>query len=315
MLRRANPFHRWSKRRTDARASEPQPAPKEAPSSPPVAAICAIAKNEGPYLHEWAAYHRLIGFEEILVYDHVSTDESDEVLALLERKGLATSIPWAVAPHLKPQWLAYADGLERLRDRADWIAFIDLDEFIVLPRHVSIQAFLAEFGSIDAIGMNWKMFGTSGHEKREPGLVIERFTRCAKRTFTGNRAVKTLARPEAIIEPRVHTCTFREGARYETVTGEDASEGVTQGVSHDVIRVNHYFTRSREEWIEKVKKGRGAKPPGDPQKHRTESEFIRSNRNEARERDIVRYVPKVKALMARPKAPKRRRGGRAAVRS
>lgn len=269
-------------------------------ASEPVAprvAICAIAKNEGPYLHEWAAYHRLIGFEDILVYDHESTDESGEVLAALKREGLVEPIRWAVPPSKKPQWLAYADGLERLRDRTEWIAFIDLDEFVTLPRHETIQDFLAEYGSLEAIAMNWKVFGTSGHQKREPGLVIERFTRCSKRSFYGNRSVKTLARTDAIVTPRVHTCTFRDGVSYRAVTGEDASDGVTRGITHDIIRLNHYFTRSRDEWGEKMRKGRGAKPSGHPKKHRTEAEFLRSNRNEATERDIVRHVPKVKALM------------------
>jgi glycosyltransferase involved in cell wall biosynthesis len=261
------------------------------------AAICAIVKNEGPYLREWVAYHRIIGFDDILVYDHNSTDESGEVLAALEREGMVQSIPWSVPPKRKPQWLAYEDGLERLRDVADWIAFIDLDEFIVMPGHDDIQEFLAEYGSLDAIAMNWKLFGTSGREVREPGLVIERFTRCAMPDFYGNLAVKTLARPEAILVPRVHTCKFREGVRYQTVTGEDATRGVTTEVSHDVIRVNHYFTRSRAEWRRKVAKGRGAKPPGHPKKHRTEDDFIRSNRNEDRETDILRYVPQVKVML------------------
>ena len=48
-------------------------------------AICAIAKNEGPYLREWVAYHHLLGFDPIIVYDHESDDESPGALHLEDR--------------------------------------------------------------------------------------------------------------------------------------------------------------------------------------------------------------------------------------
>ena len=269
------------------------------PSSDPTVAICAIAKNEGPYLAEWAVYHRLLGFGPILVYDHESTDDSSAVLGRLAERGLAEGIEWSVPPETKPQWLAYENGLERLRARADWVAFVDLDEFFVLPRHPSIQAFLAEYDHLDAIGVNWKMFGSSGHETRTEGLVIERFTRCAEKRFRGNRAVKTLARIDAIQVPRVHTCVFQEGVRYRTVFGEEipASEGRTQEVSHGFIRLNHYFTRSREEWEQKAAKGKGAKPTNHPRKHRTGEEFEANDRNEDEEHEIVTFVERVRETL------------------
>jgi hypothetical protein len=264
-------------------------------------AICAIAKNEGPYLKEWVAYHHLLGFDPILVYDHESTDDSDAVLARLAERELADPTPWSAPPDKKPQWLAYEDGLRRLRGQADWVALIDLDEFLVFPGHESVQHFLAEHEHLDAIAVNWKMFGSSGHERHEPGLVMERFTRCAPRKFSGNRSIKTLARVDAIVTPRVHTCHFRDGVRYQTVGGEEIppGEGRSRTVSHDAIRINHYFTRSREEWQAKVARGRGAKPVDHPLKHRKESEFDRNDRNEEEDLVILERAPAVKALVRR----------------
>ena len=56
-----------------------------------------------------------------------SVEEAAERLA---RKGIAEWVPWTAPPDKKPQWVAYEDGLAELRDRTDWIAFIDLDEFV-----------------------------------------------------------------------------------------------------------------------------------------------------------------------------------------
>ncbi len=267
----------------------------------PRVAICAIAKNESAYLEEWVVYHHLIGFDPIRIYSHEPTDDSEDVLARLERAGLVEWLPWSVPRKVKPQWAAYEDGVQQLQGRADWVAFIDLDEFIVTPHHLSIQEFLRDYGELQAIAINWKMFGSSGLQTHEPGFVMERFTRCAKRSFSGNRAIKTLARLDAVEIPRVHTCHFRPGVRYQTVLGEEIgpSVGTSEAVSHDIIRINHYFTRSREEWEAKAKRGRGAKPAHHPLKHRRIHEFHNYDRNEQSDTDILAWAPAVRAFMER----------------
>ncbi len=254
-----------------------------------------MARNESAYLAEWIGYHRLIGFDPIRIYSHESTDDSNVLLEHLSHHGLLEWTPWTAPPDKKPQWLAYEDGLRELRGKATWVAFIDLDEFVVLPKHESIQDFLREYGHLDAIAINWKMFGSSGRLTHEPGLVIERFTRCAPRRFSGNRAVKTLAQLDAIEVPRVHTCHFRDGVRYQTVLGEEIppNMGKSKVVSHDIIRLNHYFTRSREEWEAKARRGRGAKPADHPLKHRTEAEFHQNDRNDDEDLQLLSFVPRV----------------------
>ncbi|MFN7604764.1 MAG: glycosyltransferase family 2 protein, partial [Hyphomonadaceae bacterium] len=42
--------------------------------------VCMIAKNEGPYLLEWVAYYRSLGFSKIVVYENNSTDRSAVIL-------------------------------------------------------------------------------------------------------------------------------------------------------------------------------------------------------------------------------------------
>jgi glycosyltransferase involved in cell wall biosynthesis len=263
-------------------------------------AICAVARNEGPYIAEWVAYHRLLGFDHIVVYDNESTDETPEVLASLEEQGWLRARPWQAPPDAHAQRLAYKDGLRRLRKGFAWVAMIDLDEFIVLPQHDTIHDFVADFESFDAIAMNWKVFGTSGCHEREPGLVIERFQRCAKLAHSGNHNVKTLARPRTIQKPNVHNHKFRPDVTYRTVLGEEIPEDVGKSrlVSHDVIRVNHYFTKSREEWDAKVARGRATKPSGHPEKFRTERHFEMHDRNEDQEHDILRLVPQVKQMLS-----------------
>src|SRR3954453_16875073 len=88
----------------------------------PRAAVVACAKNEGIYLHEWVAYHTLIGFDQVFVYDNESTDGSDKLLKELEGHGLVTAVtPWAVPADVSPQTAAYLDALQRVGEDWGWI--------------------------------------------------------------------------------------------------------------------------------------------------------------------------------------------------
>jgi Glycosyltransferase family 92 len=267
------------------------------------AAICAVAKNEGIYLHEWIAYHRLLGFDEILVYDNESTDGSVQLLDELSKHGLVTPVPWSVGDHEAAQFTAYVDGAARLGAGFGWVAFIDLDEFLVLPRHDTIADFLAEFETLDAIGVNWKNFGSSGLERYEPRPVIDRFRRCSWREHGRNRRVKPLVRTAVMNRPgRPHTPKVLPPARYVDITGEKVRNGETRLVHHETIRLNHYYTKSREEWEWKRARGRGGKPTSLPERKHWYPEFELRDRNEDVEEDIVKRLPALLELMERTRA-------------
>ena len=51
-------------------------------------AVCAIAKNEGPYFKEWIEWHRSNGVDKFYIYDNESTDCTKEVLAPYIEEGL-----------------------------------------------------------------------------------------------------------------------------------------------------------------------------------------------------------------------------------
>ena len=91
--------------------------------------IGAIFKNEGPYILEWVAYHRALGIDRFFVADNGSDDGSSEFLAALDRAGVLDHIPPGYA---RPAAAAarLCRDLRRHGAQADWIAFIDADEFL-----------------------------------------------------------------------------------------------------------------------------------------------------------------------------------------
>ncbi|MDR0486518.1 MAG: glycosyltransferase family 92 protein, partial [Elusimicrobiota bacterium] len=103
--------------------------------------ICAIAKDEGCYFKEWIEYHRLVGVEKFYIYDNNSTDNTREVLEPYVKEGIADYISF---PGEKMQLPAYRDAICKFKDKTKYMAFIDLDEFIVPPENQTIADFLRQ---------------------------------------------------------------------------------------------------------------------------------------------------------------------------
>ena len=105
---------------------------------PPLVCAVAIVKGEAPFIDEWIAYHRIIGVDHFFLYDNDADSPLRALLAphadyltVVDGPGEAEHLPGR-----NKQTKAYQDALSRIRH--EWVAFLDIDEFIVLRRH---QAF------------------------------------------------------------------------------------------------------------------------------------------------------------------------------
>lgn len=223
------------------------------------ATVCLIIKNEARYVTEWLAHYVSLGFDEIVVYDNGSTDETR---AILERSvatlGCISVIDWSDPPTDNPQISAYADAL--FRCRTEWIAFFDTDELLVLHAHESIGSYLAQApAQVGAIAVNWLLFGSSGEVSYRPELVARRFRMCAAPNWGKNKFFKTIARVRATSEiAGAHSVKLVPGYYYadnefREIAFESSSK--TAEISHRYAQLNHYVLRSAEEYEQKVMRG------------------------------------------------------------
>lgn len=219
-------------------------------------AVCAIAKNEGPYFKEWIDWHLSMGVEKFYIYDNESTDTTREVLAPYIESGV---VEYIYFPGYRKQLAAYDDCLERHRLDTRWIAFIDLDEFIVPVRDKSIPEFLGRFEDAPVVEINWLVYGSGGAKKKLPGGVMERFKRHSLPGHILNRHVKSIVDPRRVFS--VIGC--HEVARIKGKALDSHGNVITKNFrdrepQQDVIRINHYAVRSFEEFIEKQSRGRAS---------------------------------------------------------
>ena len=136
--------------------------------------ICAIFRDEAPYLREWIEFHKIVGVDHFYLYNNFSADDYQEVLRPYIENGDVTLTEW---PYLQGQMSAYRDCIERYREETQWIGFIDIDEFVVPKKMDTIYEFLKPFSRRAAVLIYWKFFGSSGFlERNIDRLVTEDFT-------------------------------------------------------------------------------------------------------------------------------------------
>jgi hypothetical protein len=217
-------------------------------------AVCAIAKNEGPYFKEWIEWYLKQGVEKFYIYDNESTDSTKEVLAPYIESGV---VDYTFFPGQKQQLAAYDDCFKRHRLETRWLAVIDLDEFIVPIKDKTIPEFLHGMEKFSVVEINWLVYGSGGAKKQEPGTVMERFHKHSLPEHRLNTHVKS------IVDPR-RVCTMtgcHEAARIAGSAADSHGVPLTKGFrdrvpQQDVIRINHYAVKSYEEFLAKRARGR-----------------------------------------------------------
>lgn len=219
-------------------------------------ALCAIVRNEIRGLVEWLAHYKALGVDEIVIYDNSSTDGTTEALRALDEAGELVHFDWPHAVGARPQRLAYEHA--RRNSDADWLAFFDADEFLVLHQDASLADFLARLPQdVSAVAVNWIVFGSGGERTYRPLPVTERFTMALAPDAPANRTVKAIGRRARLSGTGIHRVALAEG-RYVTPSGVDAAfEGLTATLAPEVTvaALHHYAVKSQEEFAEKRARG------------------------------------------------------------
>jgi hypothetical protein len=256
------------------------------PNHPYRLAICAMFKNEAPWLKEWVLYHhKVLGVNRFYLYNNESSDNYKEVLKPFIDKGIVELIDWdsanpahqAFGPFADFPWGpaqlgAYNDCLKhRSLGKAKWVAMIDIDEFIV-PVHGVDQFYNllnhAEKSNKAAVCLHWRVFGTSGVDDLAPGeLLTEKLVWRSQDDYPWNERVKSIYRPEGVAFCLVHVAE-KLNPHFGSTT-----------LDPDEARIHHYWCRTNRFCTERRNISPLAKPEFFEELHQVE------------DRSILQYLP------------------------
>lgn len=208
-------------------------------------ALVCIAKDEDHYIEEWIDYHSKIGFDHIFIYQNNWTynKSKKENTFWLKCDGQAMQLP------------AYNHFIINYSYNYKWIAFFDVDEFLVLNKHKNLKDFLEEYQDCNSIGINWAVFGDNNHKTVIDNnyKVLSRFTQRAKEDFISNRHIKTIMQTPCsyMVNPHYSSSPYWFNLNKERCTGP-----FNENVDWSVAQLNHYCTKSLQEMQYKISRGR-----------------------------------------------------------
>ncbi len=241
--------------------------------------MLSTARNEGIYLIEWIAYHRLLGAEAIIVYSNDNHDGSDVLLGALADAGVITWVDSELSGNVgNAQFKAYGHALGCMPDLLahDWVLVVDIDEFLVLDR--CRFAGLAEFcdwhdwRGADTVAINWQFMAPEPVDDPRGVPLTRRNTRVLSQEQCGEgvRLVKSMSRPNRIAHSEAHVPYADERSRLTTdhASGEphsrrfppegcSASPKFADRVNTGPAVINHYLLKSAPEFMWKMARNRG----------------------------------------------------------
>ena len=219
--------------------------------------LCTLGKNENLYAREFIEYYYLLGFDKIVIFDN--NDLNDENFENVLRDYIKTKyveiidIRGIISVQIPVLNYCY----KKYYKLFDWIAFFDFDEFLFINDFKNINNFIynKRFEKCQSILFNWYFYDDNDLEKYDRRKINQRF----KRPKIKSSLVKSMIRGniENLIIPSSHISGINinyfcntNGIRIYPNTFYS-----TEFQNNYKIFIKHFYTKSAEEFCNKIKKG------------------------------------------------------------
>ncbi len=158
--------------------------------------ICACARWETQCIVEWLNYYRSLGFDHVYLYCNDDDPTALYEATLCFQTGGDPFLTFCHFPYQGQQDYMYRHFLRNHRSATEWIAFFDIDEFLILRGVDDIHRFMQDYQEeCDSLYFNWCFYGNSGFAVRPSGSVLLQYTR---RDASLHCHTKTLTRTSTI---------------------------------------------------------------------------------------------------------------------
>jgi hypothetical protein len=208
--------------------------------------ICAIFKNESPYLKEWIEYHRLVGVDHFYLYNVNSSDLYDKVLHPYIEEGVVTLVHWfegskeqiegsSFAWMLSTQASAYENAILLRKQETEWLCFLDVQEFLVPGYYSDLSDLLKRYKDYPGILLASDFFDGSRFDRVDLcKLLIETAQlTCAPCVHPHRQVAKMIFKPSLTDSTSwaPYRCHFKNGKEPIALCKNE-------------IRINHYLNRN-----------------------------------------------------------------------
>lgn len=219
----------------------------------PIFAVCTIIKDEHKILDEWIQHNISLGFSKIYLFEDIGSLGHEEICSKY-KEVILQRIENTNYERYRGIWYGSWRQtammnmfLTEYRVCADWVAFIDVDEFIVFDEGYNLSKLTSEYKKENGIYLYWKNYGASGYIEAQSGKTTDIYVKEGRITkFDTTWAHKSLVNLTKYVElnmPSPHT--INKGVN---TFGIHTNGIICYGKCH----INHYVTKSFEDYVEQI---------------------------------------------------------------
>ena len=224
--------------------------------------ICTIAKQENKYIKEFVQHYHKLKINKIIIYDNndINGEDLKDILKNYINYNFTQIINYRGIE--RPQRKAYNDCYTMNRYLYDWIAFYDVDEFLYIINYTNINKFLSlsKFKKCQSILINWKYYGDNDLLYYSPKPLSKRFI---KSIYIANETQKFskfyLSAAKTIVKGGLNiTWGLLPHYLNNTINCRPNGNILIDYFSipeYSFAYINHYITKSTEEFIERLSRG------------------------------------------------------------
>ena len=201
-------------------------------------AVVTVVNGKSPHLKEWLDYHLLAGVDHFFIYDNDISDASKEILKPYIDAGFVTCILF-LGKNKKIE--AYNDAVKNFKFECRYIAFIDVDEFILPKTGQSIaeviEEILSENDKLGGIELNSFSYNAGNFADNPEGTLLDNFTRRGRKPAEITNIIANPRKIDFLFNTR-YAIYFEGALRLNEYSGKII--GKDKAVLSEKIIVNNY---------------------------------------------------------------------------
>ena len=224
--------------------------------------LCTPAKNENRYIREFVEHYEKYGVDKIFLYDNndIEGEKFDEILSDYIEKDFVEVRDWRGKAKALMQMMN--DCYQTNYQIYDWLIFYELDEYIHLSNYTNVKPFLnlPRFKHCEVIYLNLICHTDNNLIYYDNRSLAERFPRTVPKYKKGGYRleIKSILRGHIpnieitnnhLLSTDLHNCNgYGNKNRYYYKTYSNQND-------YKNYYIDHYYSKSTEEFIEKLNKG------------------------------------------------------------
>jgi hypothetical protein len=226
--------------------------------------LCTPCKQENRYIREFVDYYKNIGIDKIFLYDNnnIEGEKLEDVIEDYIKIGFVEILNWRGVP--RPVIPIMNDCYKRNFNIYDWLAFYEVDEYIHLKSFTNIKPFLNSetFKYCHSIQLNWVYHTDNNLIYYDNRTLHERFPELEPNAIKNKKrsinSIKSILRghiPNIIIDD-IHGLN----SSLKRCNGFGRSPRNILGINTKYCDfryyyIDHYYTKSLQEFTEKLNRG------------------------------------------------------------